>query len=108
MRLLWYAIVSTDGYSKLTPAILAGRSLSSLLAKVLFDSWASPYSILFYVLADNGVQFTSSLFATLRTMLGIKPLTRAPFHSQTNGQLECYKHTIVTRLGHYVSDDQID
>lgn len=70
-----YVTIMTDSYLKLTRAMRTGKTSSSLVANVFFDSWAVPSDIPAYVVTDNGLQFTSKVFKTLCPMLSVKHLT---------------------------------
>lgn len=103
-----YVDVITGRYSKLTRAIPTGHVTSTNVAYIVFNDWVIPYGIPTYILTDNGTQLTSKSFATLCTHLGTKQLTTTAYHPQTNGQVERYNKTIVTRLRHYVAKNQRD
>lgn len=62
----------TGKYSKLTLALKSAKTSSAYVANVFFDFQIVHNSIFAYVLTDSKVQFTSDLFATLFTMLGVK------------------------------------
>lgn len=51
-------------------------------------------------------QLTSKVFALLCTMLAVKHLKITAYHRQTNGYVERYNSTKVTRLQHYVAKKQ--
>lgn len=101
-----YINTLTDRYSKHTRAMPANKSSSSYLANMVFGSWVVLYDTSAYVQSKNGVQSTSELFAALCTMLGMNHLKTIAYHPQTSRHYELYNHTIMTRLQHYVANNQ--
>ncbi|KXJ81060.1 hypothetical protein RP20_CCG021245 [Aedes albopictus] len=76
----WPEIVRTHSIStKATIAILRG----------IFARLVMPITLV----SDNGTQFTSSDFASFCAMNGVKHLTTAPYHPQSNGQAERFVDT---------------
>lgn len=78
------------------------------IANVFFNSWVIFYGIATYIQTVNRVQFKSKLFATLRTMLGLKHLTKIAYHPRTNWWTEEYDRTVVTGLRHVVAQNRED
>ena len=46
------------------------------------------------LLSDNGSGYISRLFREYLQLVGIRHILAAPFHPQTNGELECYHRTL--------------
>lgn len=82
-----YVIIMTDKYFKLTRTMPTGKTSSLRIATVFFDSWRVPYGIPAYILTENGLKFTSKLFAVLFTLLIMKHLETSAYHSQSNGNV---------------------
>lgn len=74
------------------------------IANLLFDSWATPYSISKCLRFDLESLFGRKIFAIVRALLKIWPLKTILFHPKANGQVEYYNKTIATRLHHYVAE----
>lgn len=56
-----------------------------------------------YLRYENTTQFVRNFFGTLCTHLSKTTLKTTAYHQRTNGQLNCYNKTIVTRLRHYIA-----
>lgn len=56
-----------------------------------------------YVIIDNGTQFVESFFPFMFVHLDTKHLIPTKYYPQTNGQMEWYNESIVTRLRYYVA-----
>lgn len=104
----WYKIVMTDRVSKLTRAMQTVKTSSPHVANVFSDSRIVFYSITAHVVTDNGVRFTTKLYAMLCTMLGVEHLTTTAYYHQTNEQAKQNICKIETRLWHYVAENQND
>lgn len=93
-----HIIFLIDGYKKLTRAIPVIAVTSTSATTIFVDKWVMLYSIYTYLLTKNGLQFVMKFFSALTARLGIKHLTTAAYHPQTNGQVETFSQTIVARL----------
>lgn len=74
------------------------------VATSFLDHCVYPYGIHTSILTDNGPQF----FAALCVFLCTRQLKTATYHPPTNGQVERYNKTLVTRLAHYLDEHQND
>lgn len=100
-----YAIEMSDS-SKLTRAVPTAKTSATQVANIILEHWIVPFDIPSYVLPDHGPQFVSKFFATICGFLDVRHLTTTAYHPQTNGQVERFNKTIVTRLRHYLADHQ--
>ena len=50
------------------------------------------------LLSDNGSGYVSRAFCEYVQAMGIRRILAAPYHSQTNGELERYYHTLKTEV----------
>lgn len=103
-----YTVIITESSSKLTKAIPTPHIITTSVACIILHDWIIPYGIHTYFLTDIDAQFTSTFLAELCTDLGRKQRNTITCRSQTNGQVERYNKTIVTRISHYVRDRQRD
>lgn len=92
-----HVIVVTDRYAKLARDKLAAKMTDTHIANV-FDHWVISYGIATYLWTDNDPQFISKFVATICTYPGVIHLTTTDYRSQTNGNVERCKKTIVARL----------
>lgn len=98
----------TNRYKKPTRVVTAGSTTATHVINVFFESCFILYGIPTHILTNNRVLFTSKLFARQCTMLVVKHLTTTASLPQTNGQVESYNRTIVTRLRNYGAENQQD
>jgi transposase InsO family protein len=54
----------------------------------LISSWVARFGVPTIVTSDQGRQFTSSLWASLTKLLGIKHVQTTAYHPQSNGMVE--------------------
>lgn len=101
-------MVLADRYMMLMRAILFTTVTSTNVATVFVDKSFISYSMLTYLLTDNGPRFVSDPFGAVTTHLEIKHLTTIAHHPQTNGQVEEFNRTIVACLPNYVAEHQTD
>lgn len=74
--------IRTDKHSKLTEALPTGKTSFVYVANVLIGFWRVPYVTSAYILAENRVQYTIKLLATLCTVLFVKHLATTAFRPQ--------------------------
>lgn len=91
-----------DCYSKLTRAILTSKTTATHVANGVMDHQLIPFGIPTYELNGNKTLFVSNFFATVCALLGVKYLTTAAYHPQTNDQAEVLNKTILIHLRHFV------
>lgn len=76
------------------------------MADIFFDNRTVSFNISKFVLSDNDLQFVSKFFALLCADPGVMHLPKKAYNQQTSDQAKRFQHTIVTRLLHFVIDDQ--
>src|SRR5450830_485225 len=57
-------------------------------ARALFDGWIQRFGVPAVITSDRGAQFTSSLWASLCSLLCITHLSTTAYHPQSNGMVE--------------------
>lgn len=96
----------TDGYTKLKKVITTVNITSTQVASIFFDEWISPYGIASTVISENGQQSVSKCSTSLCFNLVITKPEITAFHAQTNGRMEWYHKTLVSRLRSRIADNQ--
>lgn len=104
----WFIIGITDRFKKLTRVIPISSITALQVAMEVVEDEILPYGIPKDILANNGYQFTSKVFAALCASLRTKQETTTEYHLQCNGQVEWYCRKLATRLPHYKDEHQQD
>lgn len=68
----------------------------------------SNYAMPYRLLTDNDPQFRLKCFVALCSTLGDNNISTTEYHLQTKCQVERFNSTLMTRLRHYVFEDQTD
>ena len=98
----WYYLVTViDDYSRFIlgwdlKVDMAGRSLEDVVQQAVdFTGMTDvPLEDRTVLLSDNGAGYISQQFNEYLRLVGIKHITAAPFHPQTNGKIERYHRTL--------------
>jgi len=98
----WYYLVTVmDDFSRLIlgwelKIDMAGRSLEDIVQQAVdFTGMADvPVEDRSVLLTDNGSGYISQQFNDYLRLVGIRHITAAPFHPQTNGKIERYHRTL--------------
>nr|XP_049466096.1 uncharacterized protein K02A2.6-like [Anopheles coluzzii] len=92
-----YFLVVVDAFSKWPEIVKTSTTTSRATVAILrglFARFGMPLSIV----SDNGPQFTSQEFKNFCECHGIRQVTTAPFHPQSNGQAERFVDTLKRAL----------
>jgi hypothetical protein len=92
-----YFLIIVDAYSKWMDVDIMRTTTTEATIKVL-RRFFSNYGIPFYLVSDNGPQFTSEAFKDFMKSNGIFHKRGAPYHPATNGQAERCIQTIKQKL----------
>lgn len=101
-----FVVVVTSGYNKLTMAIPTTKKNGATVSRNFLERWVASYGVSSRLLTHDGLPFVSKLLMVPCSTLEIKNITGTEYHSQNNGQTDCYKSTLLWRLCCYVSKDQ--
>ncbi|CDF32578.1 unnamed protein product [Chondrus crispus] len=101
-----YFLVISDRFLKMTRAIPPNSITSMTVARAFVENWIYPYGPPASLLSDNGGQFASKFFQKICQIMGIRNLFTTAYHPQTNGQVERFNQTILSRIRHYVVEHQ--
>ena len=100
-----YILVITDMFSKWVEAFPLCITDSETLAKVLVDEVVCRYGVPLTLHSDQGANLNSEVITSLCKQLGIKRTRTMAYHSQSNGQVERFNHTLESMLSKVVSDN---
>lgn len=83
-----YILVVVDYMSKWVEAVAlptnGARSVTKFLKKNIFTCFGTPWAII----SDGGIHFCNKFFYSLLAKYGVTHKVTAPYHPQTNGQVE--------------------
>ncbi|XP_055623649.1 uncharacterized protein K02A2.6-like [Toxorhynchites rutilus septentrionalis] len=87
-----YFLLSVDSYSKWVE-IIRTKSITASATIGILQSLYARLGMPETLVSDNGTQFTSAEFAQFCLEYGVDHVTTAPFHPQSNGQVERFVDT---------------
>ena len=76
--------------------------------KLLWNNFILHYGFPSKIITDQGRNFESELIENLSQVAGVKKLRTSPYHSQTNGQCECFNGTLLNMLGTLTPEQKKD
>lgn len=100
-----FLLVISDRFSKLTRSVPLPNARAETVAKAFFNHWLTVYGVPLVVLTDNGSNFRAKFFQSVCRLLGIRNLYSTAYHPQTQGQVERFNRTILSKLTHHVSEN---
>ena len=83
-----YLLIIVDRSTRWPEAIPLKSITASSCAKALINGWISRFGVPSKMTSDRGAQFTSSVWSSLCTFLGIQKSLTASFHYESNGMVE--------------------
>ena len=96
-----------DAYSKY-PEVYQLKSITTQTTISYLQDYFSKFGIPENLVSDNGTQFTSQHFGNFCSMNGINHIRTAPFHPQSNGQVERFVDTFKRALKKQETNSQMD
>ena len=100
-----YIMIVTDYFTKWVEAILLpdqkAKTTARALVKPIISRHGSPKTIL----TDRGTNFTSKIFSSICSYLGIYRKLTTAYHPQTDDQTERFNNTLLNMLRNYVNEE---
>ena len=93
-----HILVVQDYFTKWVVAIAIPDQTASTILRCLLDHVFSVHGCPRIVLSDNGPCFTANQFKTSLKEMGVDHRYAAPYHQQTNGQVERWNRTLLVML----------
>ena len=93
-----YLLTIIDRYSRWLEAVPLASASAADCARALLRHWVSRFGTPQDITTDQGSQFTSTLWAELMSLLGIKALRTTSYHPQCNGMVERVHRVLKERL----------
>ena len=97
-------LVLQDHFSKYVVAYVVKDQTACTAAKTLSIGYFRLFGAPAYLVSDLGKAFTGHIITHLCELYGVQKLRTSPYHTQTNGQVECMNQTIICMIGKLEED----
>ena len=94
-----HILVITDHFTQYAQAIVISSQTAKFTAQNLWDEFIVHYQLPGKILTDQGCNFDCDLLQELCELAQVKKNRTMGYHSQTNGQCECFNATVINMLG---------
>lgn len=89
-----YCLTCIDRYTSSMEVVPLPNITAETVAKAFYEIWITRFGVLYQVITDRGMQFTSELFRTLANTCGVKIQHTTVYHPQCNGKIERLRRTL--------------
>jgi len=103
-----YILVFADYFTRWTEAFAVAKLDTSTFVECLMDGIVSRFGVPERLLSDQGPNFVSALAKAFYETIGVKKLTSAAYHPQTQGLVERFNATLLGMLRMFVDETQSD
>jgi transposase InsO family protein len=103
-----YVLVISDYFTKWTEAIPLRRHTAEKVAAALMEYWVVRMGVPHQIHSDQGREFEGELVRSLAKMLGSQKIRTAPYHAQSDGQVERFNRTLLGMLSAFVNEQGDD
>lgn len=93
-----YSFTIIDRYSQWLEAIPLRTTTADDCAQALMLHWMAWFGTIRHLTLDRGPQFTSSLWSTLASTLGVDLYHTSAYHPQANGVVQCLNRILKVSL----------
>ena len=83
-------LVMTDHFKRYALAVVMKDQTAKTVMKVFYECFIAVFGVPVKLLSDRGVNFTSALVEELCAAFGIQKCRTTAYHTQCNGQVECF------------------
>ena len=94
-----YAIVFMDYLSKWPEVFASPDQKAETIARLLVEHVITRHGVPEQLLSDRGPNFLSDLMQEVCSLLGIKKINTSGYHPQTDGLIERFNRTLITKHG---------
>jgi transposase InsO family protein len=101
-----YILVVLHYYSKWTESFPMKNIEAETVANIIVEQVLTRSGVPYAIHSDQGTQFESRLFGEVCKLFGIKKTRTMPYHSKSDGTLECFNKTLATMLSAYLDEHQ--
>ena len=103
-----YVIILTDNLSKYVIAEALPDCTARSTAQFLIDRFILFHGVPERLITDNGTHFNNNLLRSITSSMNIPHAFSAPYHPQTNGQVERFNATFAAQLAKYCDPEKTD
>ena len=93
-----YLFTMVDRSTRWAEAIPLSSITAADCAAALFTGWVARFGVPELLTSDRGVQFTSAVWSSLCSLLGIQHITTTAYHPQANGMVERFHRQLKNSL----------
>ena len=95
-------LVITDHFVRYALLVVMKDQTAKTVMKVFYECFITVFGVPVKLLSDRGVNFTSALVEELCTAFSIQKCQTTAYHTQCNGQVECFHQTLFHMIGKLV------
>ena len=97
-------LVLQDHFSKYVVAYVVKDQTACTTTETLRNGYFRLFGVPAYLIIDQGRAFMGHIITHLCDLYGVQKLRTLPYHTQTNGQVECMNQTIICMIGKLEED----
>ena len=97
-------LIITDHFTHYALAMVTKDQTAKTITKILYKRFIVVFGVPTKILSDCGANFTSTLVEELCTTFGIQKCRATAYHTQCNGQVECFNQMLFPMIGKLMSD----
>ena len=101
-----YILIVADYFTKWVEAYPMPNQEATTVAELLVREFICRFGVPLLIHSDQGRNFESELFAEMCRLLGIKKTRTTPYHSQSDGMVECFNRTLEAQLSKFADHNQ--
>lgn len=103
-----FLVLTTDHHIELTKAKPTSKINATTVARFFLEHWMPNYDISSKILTGNNSEFVANFFGVVCSTLGMDNITTTEYHTHTAGQVKRFSTALISRLRHYVSENETD
>ena len=92
-------LVMTNHFTRYALAVVTKDQTAKTVAKVFYECFIAIFGVPAKLLNDRGANFMSTLVEELCSAFGIQKCRTTAYHTQCNGQVECFHQTLFRMIG---------
>jgi hypothetical protein len=100
-----YVLAITEAFTKIATLVALPDKEATTVAEAILHRWVYWFSAAVHLFSDQGKEFCNKVMDKLCELLGTKRSTTAPYHPQSNAQVERLNRTILDFLRAEIPDD---